>query len=1047
MANVVKLKRGTGSDPSASDMVVGEPVIRTDTAELFFKKDDGTVAKVSGGGGGPDFKYLALRNAANNGSASYPAADFTLVTDGTTTAVTPAAAATLLVSYAGVIQQPSTGTSTPANGFALSGSTIKFSANIAAAPDFIIYQESGGIGEPSDNTVTSAKIVDGAIVNADINASAAIAGTKISPDFGSQNIVTTGNLDIGDLPNTTNNSLMKIAIQDTDGVLKSDDVIKINPNQGVLKVNELYLSNNHVRAGSNGPLHLTTANANGTVDLKINTTHVEVNGNLLPATDSTDNVGASGTRWANVYSDAVNVAGDITVTGTVDGVDIAARNTLFGGLTSSSGVLSNGVTATTQSASDNSTKVATTAYADTAISNLVDSSPGALNTLNELAAALGDDANFSTTVTNSIATKMPLAGGSFVGDVLFDNQSNAGKDIFWDESADYLNFKDNVHATFGDGSDLRIFHDGSHNILLGVNGADFKIKDASNNSAIFDTSAGVELFYANSKKFETLSSGVRVNDWDFTLKARSGYEARLAVVGDNGTQNNDWSRLTAYNGVYKWQNMASGGWETMIEGNGDGNVELYYDNSKKAQTASWGFQVYGNFQLDDSNIAKFGNSGDLQIYHHSNNWSYITHSGSGNLGIESVNDLILRNTSGEVYIDCNENAAVELYYDNTKVFNTTGSGIVVQAPEGNSANLYIYADEGDDNADKWRVQASQSDGNLYIENFTSGSWEKSIRAEGNGDAAMYYDNAKKLETETGGIKVNNGAGGSVYLNMSASGGSSGYLYGGSNQIGLLSEDQEWHLNCIKNSSASLYFDSSKKIETTSTGAIVYCTSSSDNSGLTIRGSEGIPALLNFQSDDGDDSADKCRFYNHQSASELLLQSFESGSWANMVNFKGGGAIEIYYDGSKKFETFSAGFRLCNGSAFTMNSDSSSIYFGASDDMRIMWDGTRSWINNQTTGHFQIRHGGSTFAEFQSGGDFWNKGSIFPWTNNTYDLGSSSYKWRNIYTNDLHLSNEGGDGNSVDGTTGNWTIQEGADDLFIVNNKNGKKFKIALQEVS
>ena len=56
--------------------------------------------------------------------------------------------------------------------------------------------------------------------------------------------------------------------------------------------------------------------------------------------------------------------GDIVVGGTVDGVDIATRDTLFGGLTSSSGALTNGVTATTQSASDNSTKVATTAYVD-----------------------------------------------------------------------------------------------------------------------------------------------------------------------------------------------------------------------------------------------------------------------------------------------------------------------------------------------------------------------------------------------------------------------------------------------------------------------------------------------------------------------------------------------------------------------------------------------------------------------------------------------------------------------------------------------------------
>ena len=72
-------------------------------------------------------------------------------------------------------------------------------------------------------------------------------------------------------------------------------------------------------------------------------------------------------------------------------------------------------TAPTASAATNSTQIATTAYVTTAVSNLVDSAPGALNTLNELAAALGDDASFSTTVTNSIATKLPLAGGTMTG--------------------------------------------------------------------------------------------------------------------------------------------------------------------------------------------------------------------------------------------------------------------------------------------------------------------------------------------------------------------------------------------------------------------------------------------------------------------------------------------------------------------------------------------------------------------------------------------------------------------------------------------------------
>ena len=58
---------------------------------------------------------------------------------------------------------------------------------------------------------------------------------------------------------------------------------------------------------------------------------------------------------------------------------------------------------------------ATQTYVNTAVSNLVDSAPSTLDTLNELAAALGDDPNFATTVTNSIATKLPLSGGTMTG--------------------------------------------------------------------------------------------------------------------------------------------------------------------------------------------------------------------------------------------------------------------------------------------------------------------------------------------------------------------------------------------------------------------------------------------------------------------------------------------------------------------------------------------------------------------------------------------------------------------------------------------------------
>ena len=75
------------------------------------------------------------------------------------------------------------------------------------------------------------------------------------------------------------------------------------------------------------------------------------------------------------------------------------------------------------------------------------------------------------------------------------------------------------------------------------------------------------------------------------------------------------------------------------------------------------------------------------------------------------------------------------------------------------------------------------------------------------------------------------------------------------------------------------------------------------------------------------------------------------------------------------------------------------------------------------------------------------GSIIPAANTTYDLGSSSLRWANIYTGDLHLSNEGRDsGNMVDGTKGNWTLQEGQTDLYLINNITGKKYRFAIEEI-
>jgi len=120
--------------------------------------------------------------------------------------------------------------------------------------------------------------------------------------------------------------------------------------------------------------------------------------------------------------------------------------------------------APTASAGTNTTQLATTAFVTTGIANIVDSSPGALNTLNELAAALGDDANFSTTITNSIALKAPLASPTFSGTVGMNvapastrtllvkgqgtSSSTAPFQVNDGNNADILVIKDDKTATF-----------------------------------------------------------------------------------------------------------------------------------------------------------------------------------------------------------------------------------------------------------------------------------------------------------------------------------------------------------------------------------------------------------------------------------------------------------------------------------------------------------------------------------------------------------------------------------------------------------------------
>ena len=131
-----------------------------------------------------------------------------------------------------------------------------------------------------------------------------------------------------------------------------------------------------------------------------------------------------------------------------------------------------------------------------------------------------------------------------------------------------------------------------------------------------------------------------------------------------------------------------------------------------------------------------------------------------------------------------------------------------------------------------------------------------------------------------------------------------------------------------------------------------------------------------------------------------------------------GTTELYYSGSKKFETTSTGIKVNNRTEIKPGAILDNTANGNNMGITFNGDGIRPCNGSGTE------------------------------VTNTYDLGNSQYRWRNVYTQDLQLSNEAVEGgNDIDNTWGDYTIQEGESDLFLINNRSGKKYKFNLTEVS
>jgi len=196
---------------------------------------------------------------------------------------------------------------------------------------------------------------------------------------------------------------------------------------------------------------------------------------------------------------------------------------------------------------------------------------------------------------------------------------------------------------------------------------------------------------------------------------------------------------------------------------------------------------------------------------------------------------------------------------------------------------------------------------------------------------------------------------------------------------------------------------------------------------------------------------------------LEIKAYTNGASETQAKFIPNGAVELYHNNSKKFETLSTGIDItgaCNADSLNINSSLSAngaLVVKLASNKHIGFNPNQGEVGSvpaivafQDNGSLaEIGFRGVDVRFAAGSAERWRidtSGHWKPGANNTYDIGTSSVRVRNIYTNDLHLSNEG-HSNDVDGSWGNWTIQEGESDLFLKNNRSGKKYKFNLTEVS
>ena len=283
-----------------------------------------------------------------------------------------------------------------------------------------------------------------------------------------------------------------------------------------------------------------------------------------------------------------------------------------------------------------------------------------------------------------------------------------------------------------------------------------------------------------------------------------------------------------------------------------------------------GTDLATNVDLVDNQKLRLGTGNDLQIYHDGTH-SYLNNSGTGNLVLygNGTNSIVLQPVSGENSIVANSNSSVELFHDNSKTFETTASGVSITGgfvTTGNSTvndngkisfgtgnDLQIYHDGSHSRIDEVGT------GNLKIQSnnaviISKGASENLAQFIADGAVELYHDNVKSLETTTEGIEIKktasgqtarlkieatNGGQAGIELKTSLSGTNraaridmynqnalqwsifNDYQQNGTNDFSIR-HGAEPAIRALTDGAVELYYDNSKKLETTSGGVEVSC---------------------------------------------------------------------------------------------------------------------------------------------------------------------------------------------------------------------------------